>query len=170
MTAETKLDKSLGLDLSDILWLLAGQIRDSRHVSEAQFAWFQSHVNSDFSEKQLHRLAELRASMESALLRTEQKIMSQLTDFADKVDAFQKDQSDAIDALGVSLGGLTGDVASLKQQIIDLQNSPGPVTPEDQARLDKIQATAEAAATKSKALSEALAALDAQTENAPEPT
>lgn len=96
--------------------------------------------------------------------------MSTVSDFSDRVEARFDEIGTSVDGLVTSLGGVSADVASLKQQIIDLQNSPGAITPEDQARLDKIEATATALSSKTAAASSALAALDAQTENAPAPT
>lgn len=81
--------------------------------------------------------------------------MSAISDFATKQNAF----NDRIDA---AVTGLSGDVTALKAEILKLQNSPGTITPEDQASLDAIQARSEAIATK-------LEALDAETANAPTP-
>lgn len=80
MTTEAKLEKGSRLELADIMWLLAGQIRESRQVSEAMLAWFQSQsqTSNDFTEKQLHRLSELRGSIESAIIRSEERIIKQL--------------------------------------------------------------------------------------------
>lgn len=78
-----------------------------------------------------------------------EKIMSAISDFADKVNAHNDKMDEAI-------GGLTGDVKSLKDQIAALQNSPGTITPEDQAKLDAIEQRAGVIADK-------LAALDALT-------
>ncbi len=56
-------------------------------------------------------------------------VMSQLTDFRDKVEA---------NFAAVSTG-----IKSLNDKITALQNSPGVLTPEDQAALDQIQADAQ---------------------------
>lgn len=81
--------------------------------------------------------------------------MPGVKDFVLAQNAFN-DRQDA------AIGGLTADVAGLKAEIERLQNTPGPITPEDQALLDSIQARADGIATR-------LEALDAQTEARPEP-
>lgn len=152
---------------SEVLALLAREIRSSRKVSESQLAWFQQHAGNGLTVEQLNKkLEELKFFLTQRL----DQVMSTISDFADKVDAWQTDISASVDGVVAALGGVSADVASLKQQIIDLQNSPGAITPEDQARLDKIEAAASALSTKTAAASSALAALDAQTENAPAPT
>lgn len=95
--------------------------------------------------------------------------MSPISDFAAKQAAFNKRQADAIDSAVASVTGLTGDIAALNQKIVDLQNSPGTITPEDQALLDGLQADGNALAEKGEALSGALASLDGQTPPAPPP-
>jgi len=83
------------------------------------------------------------------LNRKADSIMSAVSDFAAQVnDSFTK--------IGASVDGIVGDVQALNDKITALQNSPGTLTPEDQASLDDIQA-------KAAALSDKLAALDAQT-------
>lgn len=89
------------------------------------------------------------------ILTTLQIIMSKISEFADKQNA----HNDAIDS---AVSGLTGDIKSLNDKIAELQASAGTVTPEDQALLDAIEARGQSIADK-------LAALDAQTENAPVP-
>lgn len=99
--------------------------------------------------------AAVRWATKRDISKLKEEIMSAISDFAAKVDAFNETIDKAVD-------GLTADVADLKAQIEKLQNSPGAITPEDQATLDRIQAKAGAVADK-------LAALDAQTEQAPAP-
>lgn len=72
-------------------------------------------------------------------------LMSAISEFAAKQTAFN-DRQDA------AVAGLTQDVTELKDEILKLQNTPGNVTPEDQALLDGIQARAEAITTKLEAL------------------
>lgn len=83
-------------------------------------------------------------------------IMSKITEFADAVDAHNA-------AVDTAIQGLSDDIANLNKQIQDLQNSAGQITPEDQARLDAIQA-------RSQTVAEKLAALDALTPPAAPPT
>lgn len=76
-------------------------------------------------------------------------IMSAISEFAAKQNAFNDRQASAVD-------GLVADVAALNKKIEDLQNSPGGITPEDQALLNEIEARSDAITTK-------LEALDSQT-------
>ena len=68
-------------------------------------------------------------------------IMSKISDFAAAVQT-------SFDAANAALGGIQEDVTSLKAQIDALQNSPGTLSPEDQALLNDIQGNASALATK----------------------
>lgn len=81
--------------------------------------------------------------------RTLHNIMSAISDFAARQNAFNDRQAAAID-------GVIGDVAFLVETIEKLQNTPGAITPEDQALLDALDARASTIADK-------LEALDAQT-------
>ncbi len=83
------------------------------------------------------------------------QIMSAISEFAAK----QNTHNDAIDA---AVTGLTGDIKALNDKIAELQASAGVITPEDQALLDAID-------TRGQSIADKLAALDAQTENAPTP-
>jgi len=71
--------------------------------------------------------------------------MSAISDFATKQNAF----NDRIDA---AVTGVQADVKFLQDTIDKLQNSPGTITPEDQALLDQLDARADAVATKLEAL------------------
>lgn len=71
--------------------------------------------------------------------------MSAISDFAAKQNAF----NDRIDA---AVTGLQSDIDALNAEILKLQNSPGTITPEDQASLDALQARGEAIAAKLEAL------------------
>lgn len=79
------------------------------------------------------------------LQEMETRIMSVLSDYAGKVKAFN-------DRISAAIDGLSNDVEALTAKITELQNSPGAITPEDQALLDEAQAQAEALATKAEAL------------------
>lgn len=104
----------------------------------------------------LHRINEL-----------ESKIMSKITDFATAQQAFNDQQSAAIDGITSSITGLQGDIAALNQKITDLQNSPGTITPEDQALLDSLQAQGGTISSRLQSVASALATLDAQTPPTP---
>lgn len=104
----------------------------------------------------LHRINEL-----------EIKVMSKIQDFATAQQAFNDQQSAAIDSIASSVTGLQGDIAALNQKITDLQNSPGAITPEDQALLDGLQAQGGTISTRIQSVASALSALDAQTPPTP---
>ncbi len=72
-------------------------------------------------------------------------IMSAISEFATKQNAFN-------DRMDKSIEGLTQDVQTLKDLIVQLQNTPGQITPEDQALLDNIEARSDVIATKLEAL------------------
>ncbi len=78
-------------------------------------------------------------------LFTMEKIMSAISDFADKMKA----HNDKVDA---AVSGISGDLDNLKAQITALQNSQGQITPADQALLDGIEAKAGSIADKVSAL------------------
>ena len=69
----------------------------------------------------------------------------------------------SFDKIGTAVDGLTQDIKTLNDKITQLQNSPGTITPEDQALLDEVQAQAGSIADK-------VAALDDQTAAPPAPT
>ena len=73
------------------------------------------------------------------------KIMSVLSDFAAKQKSFNE-------RIGAAIDGISTDIEALNAKITELQNSPGAITPEDQAALDAIQAAGEALAAKTEAL------------------
>jgi hypothetical protein len=75
----------------------------------------------------------------------ERNIMSAISEFATKQNAFN-------DRLDAAVTGLSGDVQALNDKITELQNTAGQITPEDQALLDNIQQRNEAIATKIEAL------------------
>ena len=83
--------------------------------------------------------------------------------FIAKQTEFNTSLSAGIDSAATSLEGLTGDVKNLNDQITALQNSTGPVTPEDQILIDAAQAAGQALADKLAAFNAALEALDALT-------
>ncbi len=72
-------------------------------------------------------------------------IMSAISDFAAKQNAHN-------DRVDTALTGIQGDVKFLQDTIDKLQNSPGSITPEDQALLDALDARADVTASKLEAL------------------
>lgn len=75
--------------------------------------------------------------------------MSAISDYAAKQAAFNA-------RLEKSIDGLVGDVATLNDLIEKLQNTPGPISAEDQATLNELE-------TKGDALASRMELLDAQT-------
>lgn len=71
--------------------------------------------------------------------------MSAITDQANRIAAFQNRVDAAVE-------GITTDIESLKKLIEQLQNTPGAITPEDQALLDNIEARTAKVADKVEAL------------------
>lgn len=76
-----------------------------------------------------------------AVTRNGEMIMSRISDFAATTNAF-------MNTLGTAIENIAQDIAALKATIETLQNSPGAMTPEDQALLDQAQAQLEAMATR----------------------
>lgn len=86
--------------------------------------------------------------------------MSAVSDFVQKQKAFNDRQSAAIDTVATATAGLAGDIEALNKKIEELQNSPGDITPEDQALLDELTTLGEGLAAKAEAAAAAAKALD----------
>lgn len=71
--------------------------------------------------------------------------MSKISEFVDRQNAFHAKQDAAHE-------DLAGDIKFLTDKIAELQNSPGEITPEDQAGLDALEARTAAATAKLEAL------------------
>lgn len=82
------------------------------------------------------------------LQEMENRIMSKISEF----EARERQRHAATDA---GLEGIKADIVALNAKIQELQNSPGAITPEDQALLDGIE-------TSSTALVEKVQGVDAQ--------
>ena len=93
--------------------------------------------------------------------------MATIQEFADRVETKFGEVGASVDALLTSVSGIDTDVKALKKQIADLQASPGGITPDDQARLDKIEAAIGSLAQKTAVAAQAVKDLDAATETAP---
>jgi hypothetical protein len=89
--------------------------------------------------------------------------------YAAKVDEAFTAIGRTVDSIVTSVNGVAGDVDRLKATIKALQDSAGTVTPEDQALLDKSEAAVNSLAVRMAGVKEALASLDAATEEAPAP-
>lgn len=79
------------------------------------------------------------------LAEMEKNIMSKISEFATAQNA-HNDRQDA------AVTDLQGDIQALNDKITELQNSPGGITPEDQALLDALQTRGEAISAKLEAL------------------
>lgn len=75
----------------------------------------------------------------------ERILMSAISKFATEQNTF----NDRVDA---AVTGLQSDIQALNDKITELQNSPGEITPEDQALLDTLQTRAEGITAKIEAL------------------
>lgn len=95
--------------------------------------------------------------------------MSAISDYAAQVKEHHDSISSAVDSIVASVNGLSGDIQRLKKTIDDLQDSPGQITPEDQALLNAAVQQASAAAAKTKAVADAVKALDEETEESVTP-
>jgi len=84
----------------------------------------------------------------------------------EKIDAFQVSVSDqltavntALDAMSTSQADIAADEKALLDKIVELQNTAGDLTPENQAKLDAIVASAQSLSAKSQAQADAFKAL-----------
>lgn len=125
-----------------------------------------------------HRLGEINEQLRlhnnnqailARLAEMESKIMSAISDYTDAVDAKFSEIGTSVDELVTSVAGVTGDVATLKELILKLENNPGQISTEDQALLTKSVATVTSLADRTKAIAAAAKELDAATETPPTP-
>lgn len=95
----------------------------------------------------LHGVSELVHEHQklTKILHLLESLMSAISDFAAKQNAFNDQMDNAV-------SGLTDDVKNLNDQIAALQASNGSITAEDQKLLDGIQARSQAIADKLTAL------------------
>lgn len=100
----------------------------------------------------VNELRDIKETL-AQLLTLETKIMTVISDFAAKQNAFNA-------RMDASIQGLTGDVAELNRKIQELQNTSGVITPEDQALLNDLEQRGEAIAQR-------LEAMDAERPPAP---
>jgi archaellum component FlaC len=115
-------------------------------------------------------VAEIVDKIKQELDKAIKQIMSAISIYVDKVNAFHQEIGADIDSINANIQGVSDDVAGLKKIIEQLQNNPGPITPEDQALLDTAETQVGALATKLAASSLALKALDEATPPTPPPT
>jgi len=109
-----------------------------------------------------HRPPDAYATVRD-LRELQRNIMSAISTYAEAVGVQFDAISTSVDEIVTSQTGISGDVAGLKALILQLQNSPGAITPEDQALLDALTAKITTLSAKTAAVSTALKDLDAQT-------
>lgn len=108
-----------------------------------------------------------QAATKADLEKVTQKVMA-LGEQLARIEAELTAVGTSVDEVVTSVEGVTQDVAQLKALIEKLQNSQGGVTPEDQATIDKLEATIAALGVKSKSVADAVKALDEATAPTPE--
>lgn len=113
---------------------------------------FDIHIHHEPGADLLLTLKDIRDHL-SRIEAKGNQIMSAVSDFVAKQNAFNDRQDVAID-------GLRGDVKTLNDTIEKLQNTPGPISAEDQASLDALEVRGDAISAK-------LEALDAMTAPTP---
>lgn len=131
-------------------------LNPNKELAEAIVAlhkWLASHYDL---EKELKK-------MKDEILRELKGTMASLKEQLDAQEAQLTAIATDVDGIVTSVNGINTDVQALKKQIDDLNNSPGELTPENQAALDRIQALAGSIATKTAAAKTAAAELDAAT-------
>lgn len=138
--------------LADALLDVVGAIEAYTKQRKTEFDWFKSHI--DLATKQ-------------DLKEMEKRIMSVISEFAAKQNAFNTRQGAAIDKAVAAVQGIIADIKTLNDKITELQNSSGEVTPEDLALINDLETQGDALATKAEAVGTALEALDAQTPPTP---
>src|SRR5438874_288728 len=87
------------------------------------------------------------------ITQLENRIMSAISDFTDKVNArFDQMGGDVdtavagVDSMSTSVTGIAADVKFLKDTITQINNNPGPISADDQKLLDAVQARTDALA------------------------
>lgn len=134
-------DRQLSCEIS----LLTRELHEILEVMRNGIEWIKSH-------SQLATKCDLK--------EMETHIMSVISDFVAKQKTFNDRQGAATDGLVTSVGGITTDIKALNDKIEELQNSPGGITPEDQALLNELEIAGDALATKVEAAAAAAKALD----------
>lgn len=81
-----------------------------------------------------------------------ERIEKRIEDMATAIQEFAVKQKAHNDNIGKAIDGIVLDIKALNDKIAELQNSPGEVTPEDQALLNELEGQASALAAKLNAL------------------
>ena len=117
-------------ELSDSVLALTRELREGREQRKNEFDWLKSHSN---------------IATKQDLEMFTNKIMSAISDFAALQAAYNTEVSSDLDAIQTA-------ITALNAQITTLQNSPGTITPADQATLTSLQAAGVALQSKADAL------------------
>lgn len=144
-------EKRLSITVCELVRCM-GDLRQAVHFFEQRICAAVAGLPTRRDLDKLGKLCQQQNNKTAILKRIaemEGKIMSAISQFAEKQAAF----NDKIDA---AVTGLTEDIEALNDKIEELQNTAGEITAEDQALLDAIETRSDAIATK-------LAALDALT-------
>lgn len=104
-----------------------------------------------------------RLATHGDLKKIEKRIMSKIATYLENQKAFNTAQVETNAAVVTSVTGIIADVTSLNEKILVLQNSAGEATAEDQVTINQLETDGAALVAKMKGVSDALAALDAQT-------
>lgn len=104
--------------LSESLHNLADALRGLNEQRTIEFEWFKSH---------------LYLATKQDLRQMEKRIMSKISEWADRVEP--------------KLDSVQTGIDELQRLVTEFQNSPGTLSPEDQARLDTIESKTNALAT-----------------------
>jgi predicted nucleic acid-binding Zn-ribbon protein len=133
---------------------LSCALREGLEQRKIEFDWLKSHAG---------------LATKQDLNEMEKRIMSKLSEYLSKQTDFNTRLQTATDSLVESMTGLTEDVDTLNKKIEELQNSTGGVTPDDQLKIDSLEAQGDALSTKLEGVSTALAALNQLTPPPPPP-
>lgn len=101
----------------------------------------------------LRRLGELcQGATKHDLSNTERRIEERLNIMGTQIADFATQVQASFDAVTADLDKISAGITNLDALITQLQNSPGNITPADQALLDKIQAASQALKAKADAI------------------
>ena len=136
-------------NLETVLFYLSRELHGLNEQKKIEFEWTKSH----------HGFAT-KADLDNI----ERNIMEAIQNYAARVETAINAIGSDIDSVVTSFEGVAKDVANLKEVIAKIQNSPGTLSPEDQASLDKGEFLLNSLAVRVSGVKDALAALDAATE------